>query len=113
MAWRVQLEILGTLMVRWDMNRDAVRGQFVGCKAPPTNKRRACRYPALIGTLAVVSGYVLHINAFPMRLDGHDALLGLQCALPILFLDAALMLPDWSPGTTTKVCAAAPQGCQL
>lgn len=65
--------------------------------APP------CRYPGLIGSIAVTAGYFLHIDALGnMHWNQHDALLGLQCALPILALDAALMLPDYSPSTTTK-----------
>jgi hypothetical protein len=57
-----------------------------------------------MGTLAVVSGYFLHIDALGnLHWNAHDALLGLQCAAPIAVLDAALMLPDYSPGTTTKV----------
>lgn len=61
------------------------------------------RYPALIGSLAVAAGYFLKIDALGnLHWNTHDALLGLQCALPIMVLDAALMLPDYSPGTTYK-----------
>ncbi|KAI3436879.1 hypothetical protein D9Q98_006287 [Chlorella vulgaris] len=73
---KAQLELLGTLLVR---------------------------HPGVSGTLAVAAGYFLHINALPLHWDSHDALLGLQCAVPIIALDSLLMLPDWSPGTTTKV----------
>ncbi|PSC67454.1 Qa-SYP3 Sed5p Syntaxin 5-type isoform A [Micractinium conductrix] len=73
---KFQFELLGTLLVR---------------------------YPALIGSIAVASGYFLHIDALGnMHWNAHDAMLGLQCALPIMAVDAALMLPDYSPGTTTK-----------
>lgn len=61
------------------------------------------RYPALIGSLAVAAGYFLKIDALGnLHWNTHDALLGLQCALPIMALDAALMLPDYSPGTAYK-----------
>ncbi|KAL4457963.1 hypothetical protein ABPG75_012828 [Micractinium tetrahymenae] len=61
------------------------------------------RYPALIGSLAVAAGYFLKIDALGnLHWNSHDALLGLQCALPIMALDAALMLPDYSPGTDYK-----------
>ena len=56
------------------------------------------------GTVAVAAAYFLHLDALGgMHWNAHDALLGLQCALPVLVLDAALMLPDYSPGTTQKV----------
>lgn len=74
---KAQFELLGTLLVR---------------------------YPALFGSLAVGAGYFLHLDALGnFHWNQHDALLGLQCALPIIALDSALMLPDYSPGTTTKV----------
>ena len=64
----------------------------------------AARYPALYGTIAVAAGYFLHIDPLGgLHWNSHDALLGLKCAVPILVMDAVLMLPDYSPGTTTKV----------
>lgn len=64
----------------------------------------ATRYPALYGTIAVAAGYFLHLDPLgSLHWNTHDALLGLKCAVPILLLDAALMLPDYSPGTDTKV----------
>lgn len=63
-----------------------------------------CRYAGLVGTAAVAGGYFLHIDALGgMHWNAHDAVLGLQCAAPVLVLDALLMLPDYSPGTTQKV----------
>ena len=65
------------------------------------------RFPGLYGTLAVAAGYLLHLDPLGgLHWNTHDALLGLKCAVPILLLDAALMLPNYSPGTTTKVGAA-------
>ncbi|KAI7843775.1 hypothetical protein COHA_002673 [Chlorella ohadii] len=73
---KLQLQLLGTILVR---------------------------FPGLYGTLAVAAGYLLHLDPLGgLHWNTHDALLGLKCAVPILLLDAALMLPNYSPGTTTK-----------
>lgn len=107
---KLQLRLLGTLMVRcaglggWDR----AAWQRPACATPPQHRstRRAapCRFPALIGSAAVAAGFFLHIDALGnFHWNEGDAVLGLQCALPILLIDAALMLPDYSPGTATKV----------
>ena len=73
-------------------------GQGDGCRIhrAPLPHTPASRYPALIGSIAVASGYFLHIDALGnMHWNAHDAMLGLQCALPIMAVDAALMLPDY------------------
>ena len=71
---------------------------------PPRCLLPAARYPALYGTVAVAAGYFLHLDPLGgLHWNSHDALLGLKCAVPILIMDAVLMLPDYSPGTTTKV----------
>lgn len=50
--------------------------------APPARPRAlrcACRYPALIGSIAVAAGYFLKIDALGnLHWNSHDALLGLQ-----------------------------------
>lgn len=72
----------------------------------------AFRYPGITGSIAVAAAYFLHIDAlgnFHWNMD--DAVFGLQCALPILLLDAVLMVPDYSPGTTTKVCGVCGGHC--
>ncbi|BDA40622.1 hypothetical protein COCOBI_01-2750 [Coccomyxa sp. Obi] len=52
--------------------------------------------PGLTGTLAILSGRLLNLDPFgSLRWERHDAYVGLLCILPLLLLDAALMLPDF------------------
>lgn len=53
----------------------------------------ACRSPGLTGTLALLSGYLLHLDPFGgLDWDGHDAYVGVLCILPLLLLGAAPLL---------------------
>ena len=60
-------------------------------------------YPATRGTLAVLFGYVTHINPLgTLHWSQDDLLLGLLVALPVVFWDCLIMVPRWDPPRVEK-----------
>ncbi|KAF8062008.1 hypothetical protein HT031_004268 [Scenedesmus sp. PABB004] len=57
------------------------------------------QYGGVYGTAAVALGWATHVDAFGgAHWDASDVASGLRTFLPLLLLDAALMLPDYSVG---------------
>lgn len=67
---------------------------------PPQQRRLIAllvEYGGLFGSAACVLGYFLKIDPFGgFHWDAADALLGVQLFVPLLLLDALIMLPDYS-----------------
>jgi len=60
-------------------------------------------YPATRGTLAVLFGYLAHINPLgTLHWSQDDLLLGLLVALPVVFWDCLIMVPSWDPPRVEK-----------
>ena len=60
-------------------------------------------YPATRGTLAVLFGYLAHINPLQtLHWSQDDVLLGVLCALPVVFWDCLIMVPNWDPPRVEK-----------
>eukprot|EP00890_Picochlorum_soloecismus_P000455 jgi/Picsp_1/140/NSC_00140-R1_protein len=61
------------------------------------------QYPATRGTIAVLLGYLANIEPLgSFQWDRYDALLGILFALPIIAIDALIMVPDWEPPKLEK-----------
>jgi hypothetical protein len=61
--------------------------------------------PAITGTAAVTASFFLPGKIDPLgglHLNLNDALTGLKFAIPVMLLDAAIMLPNYAPGQVEK-----------
>lgn len=61
--------------------------------------------PAITGTAAVTASFFLPGKIDPLgglHLNLNDALTGLKYAIPVMLLDAAIMLPNYAPGQVEK-----------
>ena len=112
-SWRKPLRP-GTTIVRVSDEEGRSGDEPPSPANPPQKKNRKAElallmsllvsYPAVRGTVAVLLGWYVHIQPLgTFRWDANDALYGLAfAAVPIMLMDALVMLPSWEPERTTR-----------
>ena len=81
----------------------ASQSPSTGSPPPPPRPHPCHRYPAARGTIAVLLGYFTHVEPLgTLRWGTHAALIGALCALPMIFIDGLIMLPNWEAQRTTR-----------